>query len=229
MMPEIFRIEWRPSVVLISFGISFLGSSCGLNLSEQYRLISTENKPKLYNKPMLGFIWALSIGGVGIWTMDIIGLSAISLIDPYGNEVSVRFRLDFLVVSLIAVILFCRIGIIVATRDEVYAMNKVETLEVFIRDSNNMTIGEMKNTKNRNSVIFRTLFKGISNLVIGSLGFGAALIIGSYVTITSLIIDECTIVWNIGPLIGMIFVIFLVCAIECWILFRMLGKTISIH
>lgn len=119
MASETFHKEWHPSVILISFGISFLGSSCGLDLSELYRLISTENRPKLFNETMLSFIWASSIGGVGMWGAQIIGLSAVSLIDPDGNEVSIRYRLDYPVVSLLAVILLCRIGISIATRDEV--------------------------------------------------------------------------------------------------------------
>lgn len=158
-----------------------------------------------------------------MWAMQIIGMSAISLIDSDGNKVSIHYRLDLLLVSLFIITLLCKIGIAISTKDEVYTINKVETLEVYIRDSNNMTIGEMKKNKNRSSILLKTLFKGTGSLLKGSMGFGAALIIGNYLVITSLIIDECTIEWNIGPLIGIIFMTSTVSGIACWILFRLLA------
>lgn len=81
-------------------------------------------------------------------------MNAITLFNSDGNEVGIKYRLDLLLVSLIVSTLLSQLSTIIATKDEVYAMNKVETLEVYIRDSNNMTIGEMKRTKRRNSCFF---------------------------------------------------------------------------
>jgi hypothetical protein len=72
---------------------------------------------------MLDVIWAYAIGCIGIWALQIIGLSAFSLIDSNGNRASV---------SLVVEILFCKIGIFVGKRDEVYVINKVAALEVYI-------------------------------------------------------------------------------------------------
>jgi NO-binding membrane sensor protein with MHYT domain len=124
MMPGNFILNWDPSIVLISLGISYLGSSCALNLSEQYRLISTENTPKLYNKTMLSFAWCLAQGTVAMFAVQIIGTSAISLTNPNGKTMDLRYRLDFLLVALVVIPLCCKFGIIVCTKDEVYSMNK---------------------------------------------------------------------------------------------------------
>jgi hypothetical protein len=198
MEREFFLVVWNPSIVFISIGIALLGSQCALNLCEQYRLTSSEDCPKLYNKKILGLIWSGAIGGVAMFAVQLIAMGAIDLIDSNGTKVNIRYRLDLLLVSVVVVILFCELGIFLATKDEVFSINKVEALEVYIRDSNNMTIGEMRKTKNRNSVVFRTLFKGIAVLLRGSIGYSAALIVGSYIGITSLVIDECTIEWNAG-------------------------------
>jgi hypothetical protein len=198
MEAETFQLVWNPSIVLISFGIALLGSQCAFNICEQYRLTSSENCPKLYNKKILGLIWSGAIGGVAMFAVQLIAMGAIDLIDSNGTKVNIRYRLDLLLVSVVVEILFCELGIFLATKDEVFTINKVEALEVYIRDSNNMTIGEMRKTKNRNSVVFRTLFKGIATLLRGSIGYSAALIVGTYIAITSLVIDECTIEWNAG-------------------------------
>jgi hypothetical protein len=223
MVPRKFNIEFHPSVICISVGIAFLGSSCALILSEQWRLTSKENNPKLYNNPTLFFVWSLTFNAIALWATQIVGMSAITLFDSNGNEVEIRYRLDLLLVSLVASNLLCQISTIIATKDEVYAMNKVETLEVYIRDSNNMTIGEMRKRKNRNTIVFRTLFQKISILLRGSIGFGAAFLIETYLIITSLIIDEGAIQWNTGPLIGIILFTIVSCNICGWIVFRLLA------
>jgi NO-binding membrane sensor protein with MHYT domain len=223
MATETFSLEWNPSVVFVSFGIALLGSGTALNLCEQFRLTSSENCPKLYNKKILGLIWSGAIGGVTMFAVQLIAMRAITVIDLSGNKVELRYRIDLLLVSLVVVMIFCALGILLATKDEIFSINKVEDLEVYIRDSNNQTIGEMKSTKNRNSKVFRTLFKGVVVLVRGSIGFAAALIVGSYVAITSLVIDECTIEWNAGPLVGTILMMLIASSICCWILFRLLA------
>jgi NO-binding membrane sensor protein with MHYT domain len=223
MVVDTYHLEWNPSIVCISFGISFLGSSCALNLSEQYRLTSLENSPKLYNKTILSLIWSGAIGSVAMWAIQLIAVRAIDLIDPNGNKINPRYRLDLLLVSLVVLTLGCKIAIMLSTRDEIYAINKVEELEVYIRDSNNLTIGEMKQTKNRNSIIFRTLFKGTIRIFRGGVMFCAAFILATYVAITSLVIDECTIEWNAGPLVGILIAMLASCNICVWIIFRLLA------
>jgi ABC-type transport system involved in cytochrome c biogenesis permease component len=105
-------------------GISYLGSSCALNLSEQYRLVSTKNTSKLYNKTMLSFAWSMAQGTVAMFAVQIIGTSAISLTNPDGKTMDIKYRLDFLLVALVVIPLCCKSGIIACTKDEVYSMNK---------------------------------------------------------------------------------------------------------
>jgi|Transcript_32285 hypothetical protein len=223
MAVETFSLEWNASVVIVSFGIALLGSGTALHLCEQYRLTSPENGAKLYNKNILHLIWSGAIGGVAMFSVQLIAMRAITVIDLNGNKVELRYRIDLLLVSLVVIMIFCALGILLATKDEIFSINKVEELEVYIRDCNNQTIGEMKSTKNRNSKVFRTLFKGVDVLLRGSVGFGSALIIGTYITITSLVIDECTIVWNAGPMVGTIFMMLIASGICCWILFRLMA------
>jgi NO-binding membrane sensor protein with MHYT domain len=218
-----YYLNWNPSTVLISFIISYLGSSIALILSEQLRLTSKENSPLLYNKTILILAQSAAQGAVGVVAMQIIGNNAISLTDSDGNILKNRYRLDFLLVSLVVVILCAKIGLFVCVRDEVYAMNKVETLEIYIRDCNNMTIGEMKQNKSRNSVVFRTLFKGISSLLTGGVFYAIALLVGSYLSVLSLVIDECTIEWNAGPLVAVIILSINASCLCCWIVFRLLA------
>jgi hypothetical protein len=100
---------------------------------------------------------------------------------------------------------------------------KVETLELYIRDSNNMTIREMKKKQNRSSIVFRTLFKGISTLLVGGMLYGIPLIVGSYLSVASLIIDDCTVEFNVGPFVAVVLIIMGGCGLCCWIVFRLLA------
>lgn len=93
------------------------------------------------------------------------------------------------------------IGIYLGTKDEVFSIQKIEDLDVYIRDLNNMTIGEMKRSKSRNNIVFRKLFKGIIPLLTGGATFGLSSIVGDFMLIQALVIDDCVITWNIGVVV----------------------------
>jgi NO-binding membrane sensor protein with MHYT domain len=222
MVNEI-KIVWQPLYIVISFIVCFFGTTNGLYLCEQYRLKSKEYSSKLYSESFLSFVWSLSQGGISLWSMSVIGVSAVQLSLPDGELVHMKFSLDLLLSSLVLTCLFVKLGIFLGTKDEVYSIHKVETLDVYVRDGNNMTIGEMKRTKNRSSVVFRTLFKNLGPLIVGGFTFGLAVLIADYVVLSSLMMDECIIEWDIGVVAAVVIIGTVGGSIVCWIPFRLLA------
>lgn len=223
------KVTWQPLFVIISFIVSFFGTISALYVCEQYRLSSKEYSSKIYSKSGVGLAWALSVGGIALWAMSVIAVSAVQLSLRNGELVQIRFRLDLLLSSLVITCLFCMFGIVLGTKDKVFSIHKVEALDVYVRDNNNMTIGEMRKTKNRNSIVFKTLFKNVGPLFVGGLTFGTGVLIADYVVLSSLVMDECIIEWNVGIVVGVSILGTLGGSIVCWILFRLLALYPSIE
>jgi NO-binding membrane sensor protein with MHYT domain len=56
---------------------------------------------------MLMLMMASSLGGIAIWCMHFVGMAAMTLRDPDGNVMTIRYRIDLTIGSLVIVIGEC--------------------------------------------------------------------------------------------------------------------------
>jgi NO-binding membrane sensor protein with MHYT domain len=113
--------------------------------------------------------------------MHFVGMSAMSLKDPYGRSVEVNYRIDLTLTSLAVVILLCFCGIYVSSRDKVYVSDNEDTVDAFIKDATNMTIQELRAMRHKNYVLFITLFKNMKGIVLGGIINAAGVCVMHYI------------------------------------------------
>lgn len=215
------RSVMRGEFIALSFGISFAGAYCGINTCEQFRL-STREKSKLLNRQVLKFLMAISIGGVAIWSMHFVGMSSVSFVDSDGNSVDVRYRKDYTLLSLVAAIIFCYAGIHICSTDAAFKIDRVDTMDEFIRGAALMSIPEIKNMHSASYIMISALFKGIHRLVIGGFVTAAGVCIMHYLGMSAIITDA-KIEYDVGIVAASVLIAMIAATAGYWILFRLLA------
>ena len=87
---------------------------------------------------------AISVGGVAVWTMHFVGMSAVSFVDPDGVAMTVHYRVDLTMTSLVIVIILCYIGIYMCSHDAAFVMDNVDTVDAFIAQASKMSINRIR-------------------------------------------------------------------------------------
>ena len=80
-------------------------------------------------------LMACSIGGVAVWAMHLVGMSAVSFTDPDGNPMTLRYRYDYTIISLIVILVLCFAGIYLCAIDPAYIIDKNDTIDSFIANA----------------------------------------------------------------------------------------------
>lgn len=130
-----FRQEWNSSRILLSLAVAFVGSYGCITLYEQFRLCSKENVPKILTPTLLTVLMSFSLGGVAIWCMHFVGMSALTLYDPQGVEVKIRYHVVWTIISLIVVVALAYGGLIVSSGDRIFTKDKKDAIDKFIVDA----------------------------------------------------------------------------------------------
>jgi NO-binding membrane sensor protein with MHYT domain len=113
--------------------------------------------------------------------MHFVGMSAITLTGPYGETISISYRLDLTFLSLITVILLCYAGFYLSSRDGVYLSDSVDKVEEFKVRAIKMSIVELKAMRHKNHVLFMMLFKKMDGIVAGGTTMAAGACVMHYI------------------------------------------------
>lgn len=219
-MGELHAIK-HPQFLALSFGISFAGAYCGINICEQFRL-STREKSKLLSRELLMLMMAISIGGVAIWSMHFVGMSTISFKDSDGLDVKVRYRKDLTVISLVVAITFCLAGIFICSKDAAFKIERVDTMEEFIKEASLMSITEIKRMRSANYIMFLALFKSIHLLALGGFITAIGVCLMHYLGMAA-IVTEAKLEYDIGIVSASLLIAIIAATAGFWILFRLLA------
>lgn len=207
--------------IALSFAISFAGAYCGINTCEQFRLSSRE-KPKLLSRRVLMLLMAISIGGVAIWSMHFVGMSSIAFMDSEGNPVSVRYRKDLTTISLVVVIIFCHAGIFICSRDIAFTIEKVDTIEEFVKGAALMSITEIKSMHSATYIMFLALFKDVHRLLLGGFVTALGVCVMHYLGMAAIVTDA-KLEYDEGIVAASILIAIIAATAGYWILFRLLA------
>jgi NO-binding membrane sensor protein with MHYT domain len=205
----------------LSFGISFAGAYCGINICEQFRL-STREKSKLLSRELLMLMMAISIGGVAIWSMHFVGMSTISFKDPDGQYLKVRYRKDLTLISLVVAILFCFAGIFICSKDAAFKIERMDTMEEFIKEASLMSITEIKRMRSANFIMFLALFKSIHLLSLGGFVTAIGVCVMHYLGMAA-IVTEAKLEYDVGIVAASLLIAIIAATAGYWILFRLLA------
>lgn len=99
-----------------------------------------------------------------------LGMSAVNLYSPIdGSEINIKYRIDYTLVSLVVVIILCYVGIYTCSTDAAFTMDRINTIDDFVKKANHMSIQEIRNMKSANSIIFSALFQSTHRLILGGI------------------------------------------------------------
>ena len=210
---------WNPDYVLLSYGISFLGSYVSVSLSEQYRLCNIDGEVFLSKTQLLVLI-SCAIAGVSIWCMHFIGMGAMTLFNPIDDKETLMIAFDtgLTAASLVAAIILLSIGIFIATNDRVFVRDSTEFSELLLSDARRLSI---KDAKEKSNLTKLAMFKGLRPIIIGGILTGAGVCVMHYIGMTAMIFDG-TMSWDIRIIVGSVIIAILVSVIGLWIMFRLL-------
>ena len=133
---------------------------------------------------------AISVGGVAVWTMHFVGMSAVSFVDPDGVAMTVHYRVDLTMTSLVIVIILCYIGIYMCSHDAAFVMDNVDTVDAFIAQASKMSISEMRKMRSKNRILFMALFQDLWKVILGALIMALGVCLMHYLGMMSIVIDK---------------------------------------
>mmetsp|Transcript_4077 Transcript_4077/g.4481 ORF Transcript_4077/g.4481 Transcript_4077/m.4481 type:complete len:352 (+) Transcript_4077:30-1085(+) len=211
--------DFNPQIVLLSFAISFLGAYVAIGSCEQLRGIYLK-----YGRPNLADSWhwlsliGLSIGGVAIWSMHFLGMSAMTLTDSSGNDVRIDFNVGVSIFSVFAAVLSVIGGVVVASRDVMFAKSKAEILEFFVES---ISLEEMINYTEFDILILLAT-RRLTNLILGGCIAGSGVVIMHYIGMAAMEFPG-QVHWNYGIIVASIVIAVVAGTAAFWIFFRLLS------
>lgn len=216
------KITYNPSVVILSFGIAFTGSYLAISICEQYRQCRLKNVQSKLLSP-LGYLMIMSIclGGVGIWCMHFVGMSAMIMYDSTGEKIEARYHIGYTILSLILVLLFSFLGFYISSFDDIFMKSKKEILECIVQDASAYTISKAKNITPI-QMIWIIGTHTPKYLFYGGLCTGSGVVVMHYVGMAAMQFHG-RIHWNAGIIFASCFIAIFAATAAFWILFRFLS------
>lgn len=215
-------VNFHFNLLLLSFGLAFLGSYVAICLIEQLRSSYLHGEKLRWSIRLKWLVViGISFGGVGMWSVDQIMLASIQMkITSTQHLIHFKFNLFLSIVSLIVCCFLVILGILIASYDPMFAKTKTEIIESFIKQTTNLSMTEIKQTKDSRMIWIIATRKPWILIIGGSVG----IVIMHYLNMKELTFDEELTIHNN---IGLLFLSFVIAWIGCiggfWILFRLLS------
>ena len=115
------------------------------------------------------------------------------------------------------------LGILICSRDDVFLIDKVDTIDAFIEDAKKMSINEIRTLKiNPLMITFLALTKNVHTLLFGGIVTAAGVCIMHYIGMQAIVLDA-RIEWNYGVVAASVIIAIVAATAAYWILFRLLA------
>lgn len=223
--------SYNLSFILIAITLGILGSYLAICLCEQLRCSYLHGEK---NNLFIRIKWLLcigmSLGGVGMWCMHYIGMSAISLKDSLtGEEISIGYNPAISFFTLGLIIFIISLGVGVASNDRMFAKSKAEILEMFIQDSHHLSMVEIRKIKD-SKIIFLISTKKLWTLIGGGFVAGAGFCVANYIGMASWEFeDSIKVSFQPGLVVASLLIALFSATFAFWVLFRLLSIFPSIE
>jgi len=204
------------STVILSVAVSFLGSYFAISLCEQYRQSRIGIvESRLWSDGTYCLIaMAICLGGVGIWCMHFIGMSAMTMSD--NNEaIEIRYDIGLTILSLVIVLLFSGLGFYISSHDEIFSKTRKEILQLFEkipREAANKPVHMIKIISIHNP----------KYLIGGGFVAGSGAVLMHYIGMSAMVFKG-RIELNWGIVAASCVIAFVAATAAFWILFRLLS------
>jgi NO-binding membrane sensor protein with MHYT domain len=154
--------------------------------------------------------------------MHFIGMSALSLYLDDGTKLTISYRIDLTVTSLVAVLVLTYVGIYIATMNKAYVVDKADVVDDFIRAAHTMSIQEIKQMPHKHVIIRMMLFKNLFPLFFGGACTAAGVCVMHYTGMMAMVMDA-RVRWDPGTVAASVIIALVAATAAYWILFRLLA------
>eukprot|EP01039_Chlorochromonas_danica_P006248 gene6248-6889_t len=218
------KATYDPAYVMLCLGLAFGACYCVTCLCEQLRLAflkSTEEKPNHEKKLILQILTAVCLGGIGKWSMHVIGMSSLVLHDDHGRHITVNYNVGVSVMSLIVVLVTSTISIIIATKDPMFAKSKKEIIDMFLEHAAGLSMNDAMKIS-AFDIIRIISTKSLNHLLLGGMVAGSGVAVMHYIGVAAMDF-EGQIDWLPGVVAASVLIACVACMAAFWILFRLLS------
>lgn len=241
--------DFDPTIVILSYAISFLGAYVAITASEELRQTIIDQKhaslffrsdvenptkeismvsdmstytpvPKPTSALKYLLIIAVSVGGIGIWGMHFIGMQALRLRN-HGEMVDMDYNLGLSLGSLFAVLVTTFLGVRVASDDIMFSKTKQEIVEAFINDTSKLSLAEIRKIDAKR-ILFIISTKNLGRLIFGGFITGSGVSVMHYIGMEAMLFPG-KIEWSAGLVFFSVIIAIVASTVAFWIFFRLLS------
>lgn len=213
---------YSPFGVVLSYAVAFLGAYVAICACEQYRCLKLRKSSPSWSEsaPWL-FIIGGSFGGVSIWCMHFIAMSALTIFDKHHKPLEVEYNMGVSILTMFLAVVSVCLGVWVASHDHLFAKSKQEILEIHVLNFQNLSLHEIRQISHFN-LLKIICTKDLNYLVAGGMISAAGVCVMHYVGMTAMEFHG-RIQWDEGIIVGSIFIVMVGAVTAFWILFRLLS------
>jgi hypothetical protein len=103
-----------------------------------------------------------------------------------------------------------------------FTEDKTDVIDKFIKNAREMTIQEIRAIKHKHILMFLTLFRGLTRIVLGGVLTAAGVCVMHYIGMEAMVVD-CDIDWDAGVIAASVIIALVAASAAYWILFRLLA------
>jgi NO-binding membrane sensor protein with MHYT domain len=163
----------------------------------------------------------IALGGVGIWCMHFIGMSAMRMEDSAGDPIDFYYHIPITITSLIVSVLTTAMGMTIMSYDRLFAKTKKEILEMFVDDLKHLSLTDAKKGQD-GTILMLILTKDVRFLIAGGVLTGGGVCIMHYCGMAAMQFHG-NLEWNWGIVVASVFIAVFAATAAFWILFRLLS------
>jgi NO-binding membrane sensor protein with MHYT domain len=147
---------------------------------------------------------------------------AVHFFTPEEIRITVKYRVDYTIVSLLVVIILSYVVIRFCANYPAFTMDRVDTLDKFVTGASRFPIKEIRNMKSANYILFLALFQSVNKIIVRGAITALGVCTMHYLGMMAIVIDA-DIEWNLGILAASVIIAVVAATAAYWILFRLLA------
>ena len=190
-------------LLMLSIGIAYMGAYMTACFCCQFRLCSqklTNFQSKVLDNNGLFMLLSFALGGVAIFSLNVVALSGVSVTVTDGTVLPMEFQMFPLMMALITSILTALfVGLSIASRDKMFAKTKQEIVELYVEDAKKMSLKAIKNIS-ATKMIFIIATRSLHYLIAGGIVTGTGAAATMLMVVWSMKVDKSDVSYEAGHL-----------------------------
>lgn len=221
---------YEPTILLLTFVVSFLGIYVAVGIAEQLRLSliddrsvhGSEVRISRRKKHLLYIIFcALGVGAISIWGMHYVSLFSLQLVDEEGNKVPFQSNASIQIITLVMIFIFNVSSLTTAFYDDMFSKTKVAIIKEFIAESKSLSMKEIRSITLK-KVLMTIASRRLGRIIVGGTMSSLGVLLTFYISMHSITFAG-HIKYHIGWTVFAVFISWSASVVAYWVFFRLLS------